>query len=184
MVIISTYYSSNNLRQQVKISENAGRKQYIAEIARSIFSAMQVDLLNARRNIMEGPFFYGLFPLKTRIDEISPIAYLQGDVEIRSIPSVFAMSTSRSTIANGRGPCRPAQILLTIPDECLKNEFLPKITELCEKYGCEHKLLNGSLNSLIQKSSFFFEDFKKYCDFLDKDDLKGIFELQNSQSPS
>ena len=183
MVIITTYYSSNNLRQQVKISENSGRKNYIAEIARSIFSAMQLDLLKARRSIENGPFFIGLLPPTTKIDKISPLSFLQGDVEIRGNPSLFGMSIERSIIASGRGPQRPARVLLTVPDETLQKKYLPVITDLCEKFENEHKNLDDSLNSMIQKSPLFFDDFKSYCDSLDKKELKEIFNSINSLSP-
>jgi hypothetical protein len=182
MVITTTWYSSNMLRQ-VRIAENSGKKNYIAEIARSIFSSMQLDLLNARRSITEGPFFTGLLPLKTTIDRVSPLFYLQGDVEIRGKPLLYGLSTDRSIIGNGRGPHRPARVLLTVPDDKLQKN-LPVITELCKKFEEEHKKIDFFLNSLIQKSPLFWEDFKSYCDSLDKYELKGVFISRNGQSPN
>ncbi len=183
MAITTAWYSSNNLNQQIKISENLSRRQYIAEIARSIFSAMQLDLLNARRDITNGPFFIALSPLKTTIDNISPLSYLERNVEIRGVPSVYPMSNNRSVIENRKGPHRPARVLLSVPDANLQNTYLPVISELCKNFDDEHNQLNDTLKKLIDKSSLFFEDFKKYCDSLDKYELKDVFRSFNGESP-
>ncbi|MHB8163605.1 MAG: hypothetical protein ACYDDV_04540 [Methanoregula sp.] len=184
MAITTTWYSSNSLRQQVSISENIGKKNYIAEIARSVFSAMQLDLLTARKYIVDGPFFIGIVHPKTNIDEISPKFYLQGNIEIRSGPSLNSENPNSSTITNGQGPRRPAAVLLKVPDDILQNDYLPKITKSCNQYEKDQKQLLESLKSIAQKTPLFWEDFKNYCNSLDTYSLKNIFDLYNGDSPS
>lgn len=176
LVIITAWYATTLHNESTK-SEKSRRGRFIAEIARSVFSAMHSDLERSKNELENGDYLRSLKPITFNAVVLqSPSHYLNDDITI---------SPQNAQIGKDfyGGIQRPAPYLLNIPDVILQKEHLPVIQALCEDYDGNIPVLVSTVEDLCMKIAPIWQDFKAYCLSIDQYALQDFLPKKNPWNP-
>jgi len=171
LVIITAWYASISERQ-FKVTESGSKGKYIAELSRSIFSPMQIDLKRIRGYFLWGSFINDSFPIELKLFHIKhPKHYLEEDIEI--IPA-----EAHDDKIDGLLVVRPAKALLKIQDAALKKHLFLLSPKLIV-YQNSLDGINHSFDEISRKILPIWADFKTRCDELDGNHVIRILDAYN-----
>ncbi|GEM_PF-6651176 len=178
LVIVTAWYSAT-LYSEASRSEKSRVGRVIAEIARSVFSAMRNDLVRIEYQLSSGNYLRSLKPI-TIADTVrrSPSHYLNDEITVQPPNSQIAKDFLYGEIQ------RPAPQLLDIPDETLTKNHLPVIQALCKDYDKNLHELRSVIEETCMKTSPIWQDFKDYCLSIDDQHSFQDFLLQKNPSNS
>jgi hypothetical protein len=169
LVIITAWYASISERQ-FQVMESGKNGRYLAEISRSVFSPMQIDLKRIKRFIQFGFGVQGWNPIKLVFNKMMPPNfYLNDDIEI--IPE-----HPHDEDTEGFLVVRSAKQLLKIPDPALKCN-LPKISSLATEYDTYFNQMNEALANISNEIPNIWPSFRTKCAELDRENILAGSEM-------